>query len=269
MIPFICGVVKGCDELKYPDIKYKWDINNVHLTVVDTSVEVLDEMKVKLFSKFFKKMGIKHVSNETVSKMYYSGLNTLLKIIGATKNDLMNIFKDKSATRVYDNIRDGLKGVKIAALLGASGAFGYGIGSRKVEALMADIPDICCGRMNRDEMKIRILNVSGFSELTAEKVISNIDNAIYFIDEISKYVTFDLDTRVSDSLVGLKFCFSGFRSKELEQNITDRGGKTVTSVSKSTSGIIVNGSLTSSKVTKAVSCGVLVYTKEEFIKKFL
>ena len=270
VIPFICGVVKGCDKLKYPDVPYKWDTNEVHLNVVDPSSEVSSEMEIKLFSKFFNKMSIKHVSDETVSKMYYSGLNTLIKIIGASKDDLMNVagIKEKSATRIYDNIRIGLKGVKVSTLLGASGMFGYGIGVRRVEALMADIPDIC-GSNKRSDMKSRILNVSGFSELTAEKVFSNIDNAIYFIDEISKYATFASDTRVSDGLVGKIFCFSGFRSKELEQNITDRGGKTSTSVSKKTSGIIVIGDSTSGKVTKAVSLGVSVYTKEEFIKKFL
>ena len=90
-----------------------------------------------------------------------------------------------------------------------------------------------------------------------------------FIDQINEYVSFQTDTRISDTLVGKKFCFSGFRSKDLEQQIGDRGGKVVTSVSKKTSGLIVSNDENTTKVTKAVSCGVKIYTKEEFVKCFI
>ena len=105
----------------------------------------------------------------------------------------------------------------------------------------------------------------------ADKVVDNIDDAISFIDEVSKYVSFVDDTRVSDVFVGQKYVFSGFRSKELEKSIEDRGGKTVTSVSKKTSGIIVaNKDVKSTvKVDKAINLGVPVYTKDEFIEKFI
>ena len=39
------------------------------------------------------------------------------------------------------------------------------------------------------------------------------------------YVSFIDNTRVSDELVGKKFVFSGFRSKDLEKDIEDRGGE--------------------------------------------
>ena len=271
VIPFIVSVDEPCDKLKWPDVDYEWDDNEVHLNVVDASPEIIGNMRVKLFSKFFAKMGIKHVSKATVGKMYKAGFDTLLKIIGASKNDLLTVggFKEKSATRIYDNIKNGLKGVKAPELMGSCGVFGFGVGRKRVIALMTDIPDLLIAE--KEGLKDRVLGVEGFSEIMADKVIGNIDYAIQFIDEISKYVSFVNDTRVSDVLVGQKFCFSGFRSKELEVKIEDRGGKVVTSVSKKTSGIIVcnkSGQATG-KVAKAIELGVIVYTNEEFTKKFI
>ena len=76
---------------------------------------------------------------------------------------------------------------------------------------------------------------------------------------------------MSDVFVGKKYVFSGFRSQDLEKQINDRGGKNVTSVSKKTSGIIVASKSVkqTGKVEKAISLGVPVYTKDEFIEKFI
>jgi NAD-dependent DNA ligase len=272
VIPFIVNVVKVCKDFKWPtDMKYAWDDNKVHLNVLDASPDIIARMRVKLFAKFFAKMGIKHVSCATITKLYDNGFDTLLKIVSVNESDLIKIdgIQEKSAMRIVTNIKDGLKGISAPELLGASGVFGYGIGRKRVVSLMTDIPDILSA--SKKGLKKRILEVDGFSEIMAEKVFGNIDSAINFIDQISKYVSFETDTRVSDTLVGKKFCFSGFRSKDLEQQIIDRGGTTTTSVSKKTSGIIVANKSTApaGKVIKAIDCGVNVYTKEEFIKTFI
>jgi DNA ligase (NAD+) len=271
VIPFIVSVTERCDKLKWPDMKYKWDENEVHIKVVDASPEIICEMRVKLFAKFFTKMGIKHVSRATIKKIYTSGFDTLLKIISADEKDLIKIdgIQKRSASRIVTNIREGLKGIKAPELMAACGVFGYGIGRKRVIALMTDVPDLLS--RDRKDLKKRVLEVEGFSEIMADKVVYNIDYAVQFVDEISKYVSFVEDTRVSDTLVGLKYVFSGFRSKELEQQIEDRGGKIVTSVSKKTEAIIVSSKEDKStvKVTKAESLGVHVYTKDEFIENFI
>ena len=226
-------------------------------------------MRVKIFAKFFDNMNIKHISIQTVKKLYDNGFDTLLKILAMTEEDLVKIegIKQKSASRIVKNIHNGLQGIKAPELLGSCGVFGFGIGRKRIIALMNDIPDILSAP--KKGLKKRILEVDGFSEITAEKVINNIDYAIQFIDQITPYVSFEQNTRISDKFVGQKFCFSGFRSKELEKSIEDRGGKTVTSVSSKTSAIIImsRDGKQSGKISKANSLGIPVYTKEEFIKK--
>ena len=274
VIPFIVDVVFECDEkdLKFPDMKYVWDDNRVHLNIDwgEVSPKVVAHMRIKLFASFFEKMGIKHVSKQTVKKIYEGGFDSLLKIIGMSKKDLMKNakFKDKSASRIIDNIKNGLKGVNACDLLGSSGALGYGIGRKRVKALMTDIPDILIAE--KSGLKDRIIAVEGFNEITADKVIDHLDYAVEFIDEISKFVTFAEDTRVSNEMVGTKFVFSGFRSKDLEIEIQNRGGAITTSVSKKTTGLIVSNKSekTTGKATKAIECGVPIYTKEEFLAKY-
>lgn len=270
VIPYIVNVVEECEYIKWPEVKYEWDENKVHIIVAEESPEIIAIMRVKFFAKFFDKMGIKHVSDATVRKLYDNGFDTLLKIIGVNQKQLLKIdgIKEKSAERIVNNIRNGLKGVKVPELLGAASIFGFGIGRKRVIALMTDIPDLLIAKKG---LKQRILEVEGFSEIMAQKVYQNIDSAVDFVDEISKFVSFTEDTRVSDLLVGQKFVFSGFRNKELEQNIVDRGGKIISSVSKKTNVIIVNNKdgKQSTKVVKGESLGIKIYTKEEFIKKYI
>lgn len=275
VIPFIVDVITECNEedLNFPEMPYEWDDNKVHLNVIWDKIddETADFIKIKMFSSFFDKMGIKHVSEQTVKKIYNGGFNTLLKIVGMTKKELMENagFKDKSATRIIDNIKNGLQNINTIDLLGASGVLGYGIGRKKVKALMNDIPDLLVA--DKNDLKHRIMKVEGFSEITANKVVDRIDNAIEFIDEISKYVTFAENTRTSNVLVGKKFVFSGFRSRDLEVDIQNKGGVVSTSVSKKTTAVIVSNKNTekTGKVSKAVECNVPIYEKEEFIEKFL
>jgi len=271
VIPYIVDVIEECDELKWPDremFDFVWDDNRVHLKVTDAGSDIIATMRIKMFSKFFAKMGIKHVSQATVKKMYDHGIDTLLKIIAAKQDDLVEIegIQKKSAARIVTNIHNGLQEIKASELLGASGVFGFGVGRKRVIQLMTDIPDLLVA--DKEGLRERIMEVEGFSEIMASKVYNNIDIAVAFVDAISPYVSFQTDTRVSDVLVGKKFVFSGFRSKEMEQKIVDRGGKVTTSVSKKTSGLIVNSKNSgNSKEKKASKLGVPIYSREEFEKE--
>lgn len=270
VIPFIVSVEKQCDKLKWPDIEYNWDCNNVHIKVSKITEKVKLEMETKLIARFFEKMNIKNINIQTVIKFYKAGYNTIIKIISASENDFIKIdgIQKKLASKICQNIKEGLQNVKTSQLLSSAGVFGYGINNKKIESLMTDIPDILSA--SKDSLKERILDIEGFSEITANKIVENIDNAVNFIDEISSYVSFEDTNRVSNTLVGMKFCFSGFRNKILEQKIEERGGKTVSSVSKKTTALIVQNKndKNTTKVTKAITCNVPIYLKEEFTQLY-
>lgn len=271
VIPYIVSVVRSAKNPQMPSIPYVWDATHVNI-----SVKIYDDtMCVKLVSNFFSKLGIKHVSEATVSKMFTNGLDNLLKIVGASKQRLLEVpeFGEKSAERIYTNIHNGLQNVKIPIVLGASGVFGFGIGRKRMEMLFLDIPDLLKIYKTHSESKIKsmILNVEGFSDIIADKVVKNLKYADLFIQKLGKYATFQDEKRVSESMKGQKFVMTGFRSKELEENIASRGGKVTGSVSKNTTALIVakkEAKLTG-KAQKAQELNIPIYLKEDFIKQFI
>lgn len=266
VIPFITEVVKST-EAQMPNIPYKWN---------ETQVDIYTEeneniMCVKLVSSFFASLKIKHVSEATVSKMYNHGLDNVLKIVAATKEDFEKIegFGKRLAERTYDNIHEGLQNVSIPLLLGASGVFGMGMGTRKVESLFQAIPDILdiYKTISKEELVELVNNVEGFSDKTTSKIVENLPWADKFIDNIKPYIKLKIVFKLSNDLKDMKVVFSGFRDKNLEEIIKQRGGKVVTSVSKNTNTLVVaDKDSSSSKITKAIELGIDIYDKEEFLE---
>jgi DNA ligase (NAD+) len=272
VIPLIVDVVKQADKAQMPE-NYTWDKNHVNIMACnEEGNEVESTMCVKVISNFFSKLGIKHVSKATVSKMYQHGLNNILKILDASEETLLEIpeFKEKSAHRIYTNIHNGLKDVKIGTILGASGIFGFGIGVRRVEALLLDIPDLLdtYKDLSKQQLFEDVIKIGGFSVVMARNIVNNIENADILIKKLKKYITFKKETRVSSNMTGHKYVMSGFRDKKLEEDIAQRGGKVSSSVSKNITALIVKQKTDklTGKLAKAEQLGVPIYTVQEFLK---
>jgi NAD-dependent DNA ligase len=271
VIPYIVEVIKQATEPDMPsDIFYKW--NNTGVDIY--TEEYGDVMCIKLISSFFKSLGIKHVNEATVKKMYDNGFNSLLKIIAATKVELKNIdsFGDRLAERTYTNIHEGLQNISISVVLGASGVFGFGLGKKKIDTLMISIPNILTLYKNitSEELLERIMMVEGFSDKSAQKIVDNIIWADKLIESLKNFATFKNTNQLSNNLNGMKFVFSGFRDKKLEENVVERGGKITTTVSRNTTGLIVlDKKENTEKIKKAKDLGIEIYTKEEFKSKYI
>lgn len=270
VIPYIAKVVKGA-KAQFPDTEYVWDKNNVFIY----ATEFDNSICVRLISNFFSSLGIKFVSEETVRKMFENGLNDLFKILKASKDRLQQIptIQEASASRIYDNIHNGLKNVKKTSLIGASGVLGYGIGTRKVEDLFLAIPNILelYKTIDKSEMKRRINSIQGFSDITTNKIVKNLKYADKFIEKMSKYATFKESKKISSSLNGEKIVMTGFRDASLKEEIEARGGKVMSSVSGNTTIVITKQKTEklTGKLEKAQELGTKIYDKEKFIKKYL
>jgi DNA ligase (NAD+) len=271
VIPYIVEVEIQADEPLMPGVEYIWDKNHVNISVKKYD----DTMCVKLIAGFFAKLNIKHVSEATISKMFANGLDNLIKIISADKKRFLQVpeFQEKSAERIYTNIHNGLQNIKISTVLGASGVLGFGIGSKRMDALLLDIPDILTTYKKKSIQKMRdeIMTVPGFSYITADKIVKNLKYADLLIQKLSKYATFQSEKRVSEGLKGHKIVMTGFRDKKLEEDIAQRGGKVVGSVSKNTTILVVGkkeGKLTG-KLQKASDLGIPIYEKAEFISRYI
>ena len=271
MIPFIVEVKKSTTA-DFPDEKYRWN---------ETKVDIIAESdensisKIKQIASFFSDLKIKFVSVSTIERMFESGYDTLPKILSASIKDFEKIdrFGEKMSERTYINIHEGLKNVSIPLLIGSASCFGFGIGKRKVKKLFEDIPDLLelYGVKSSRELEQIILNVDGFSDLSATKIIENIPKAIEFIESISPYITlYKKEEKENNNLDGQKIVMSGFRDSDLSNNIEKRSGSIMSSVSKNTTILIVkDNTKETSKIIQARALGISIFSKEEFIDKYI
>jgi NAD-dependent DNA ligase len=274
VIPFIVEVKKSTTA-EFPEEEYKWNETKVDIIAEsdDNSIS-----KIKQIASFFSDLKIKYVSVSTIERMFESGYDTLPKILSASIKDFEKIdrFGEKMAERTYNNIHEGLTNINIPLLLGSASCFGFGIGKRKVKKLFEEIPDLLelYNIKTSNELEKMILNVEGFSDLSANKIIENIPNAKMFIDSILPYVTLtkteENNQHFSNNLEGQKIVMSGFRDSELSTNIEKRQGSIMSSVSKNTTILIVkDSSKETSKILQAKSLGISIYSKDEFMKKYI
>ncbi len=216
--------------------------------------------------------------------------------------------ENKLATKLYESIRKGTTNVPIHQLVGASGTLGFGMGVKKMKALFEGFPNILKvyeeiydeknDKESLDklsELTKSITEIEGFSDKTALQVTSNLDKTLIFMKEVLPYITIEeLKEETEDEIIvvrkkssrntspvqspkvkidnkplkDMKICFSGFRDKDLEKEIDNKGGKVTTSVSKNTKYLIVKSlDDVSSKINDAKKLGIEIFEKEDFVIK--
>lgn len=285
VIPYIVDIIRETTP-EMPEINYEWNSTNIDIIIPSRVVEegrennILKEADIKLITYIFSNLNIKFVGISTVTKLYNANLNTFIKIISADKNRLLEIFPEKSATRIYNNIKNGLKTNSFIDILSASGIFGSCVGFKKVKLLLENIPNLfeIYKTLSTDEMIALIINIEGFSNITAIKIVYKLREAEKFLIELTPFITLvQTNDHLTVSLatktcMNLKIVFSGFRNKQLEESIIANGGTILNSISKNTSVLVVknnpNGEI-SCKLTKALNLGILVIEESEFITKYL
>ena len=269
VIPFILSVIKPAKNPDMPDISYKWNENNVDIIVEEDEKNISD---IKLISSFFSGMNIKNISDATVEKIYNQGYTSLISIFRASKEDFEEIdgFQKKLAEKIYNNIHNGLQNTTAELLLGSSCIFGEGIGKRKLKILFDNFPDILECDLDTKDIKKRIIEIEGYSEKTADKIIHRLDDARKLIKDIKPFISYKNEIIVSDKLNEMTVLFSGFRNDELEKKIINNGGKIITGVSKNLKILIVKDKTSSStKIEKAKKMNIEILLENEFVKKYL
>lgn len=270
VIPYIVEVVTQSNEPDMPDLLWKWNETHVDIIAEDGG----DTMNIKLIASFFAKLGVKHLGEKSVEKMYHSGLDTILKIVSSSKERISQVdgFGDKGSERIYDGIRKELKNLHIPTVLGAAAIFGFGIAEKKIDKLFIDLPNILNDykKMSNEELYNNIMKVEGFSNKTVECIINNIENADKFIISLGEFVSYKQKVIVSNNMKDMKVVFSGFRDSDLENNVVSKGGKMVSSISSNTSILVVNNlDSVTSKIKKAQDIGIEILEKQEFIYKYV
>lgn len=262
VIPYIVSVSKSV-EPSFPEELWEWKTDSeVDIVPIEINQE---ELCLKIFKDFFVTFGIQFVSDATIKKIQEAGFDTILKILEAKKTDFQKITGDKSGEKIYNNIHNGLKDITLAQLMTSSSLF-EGVALKKFESLLEEIPDLLA--LEGDKLYKKILDVRGFSDITAKKIVKSLPNFILFMNEINPFITFKKEKpKKKEGGLAIKVVFSGFRDKDLEERIVSMGGEVTSAVSKKTTHLVVKDKNESSgKIEKAKALGIPVMERDEFEK---
>ena len=265
VIPKILEVLECCNEPDLPDVPCSWNDTKVDL-IADTTDDLT---RIKVICNFLDKLGCKHVGEKSIAKLYNAGYTTISDVLGADVESMSKLdrFGDKLATRTYDCIHTAVYEATTTDLIGSSGVLGFGFGKKKVIALMKDVPDLL--NIGDDDLVDRISVVKGFSRESAEIIAGKIDEVKRFLRDIDSHISHKhVDDTKEKSDTGLSIVFSGFRDRDLEMLLVERGCVVGNSVTKTTDFVVVaNDDFTSStKTKKGEKLGVEIITKARLIQ---
>ena len=289
VIPYILEVVTPSNEPLLPTIKYRWSESGYDIIATNISGNIGYKIGIKRATHFFKTLKVKWLSEGIIAKMYYGGFNSVFKILEADPDELEEIdgIGSKLIKKVYGEITKKINNVKMHVLMAASLQFDMGIGVKKLKCVTDKYPDIMT--MNDKNLHNKLMELTGFSEITTDQFIDNFDNFKKFYKKLKSIKTIDIshleekkdkkekdkkDKKEKDKkfieLDGKKIVFTGFRDDDLQDFIINNGGNVSTTVSKNTDLVIFVNKKgeKSSKLSKAEDLGVKLIEKEKFIKQY-
>ena len=280
IIPKIISVVKGSNP-EMPDVKYHWNKNNVEISIEN---ETEDKQKQKLLCEL-KSNNIKFFNQKAADKLVDNGIYDICSIIGE-EDLIIKLFGKVMGAKMIKSLKDNLMLSGIEELMVGSGIFGRGIGIKKLMlANKIDIRDwdekrlIEIKGLGKENVKLLVdgkeMFIKYYSALKNKCELNGIKIAELIKESGNENISEDNKDNINDcdnkqKLLNMKIVFTGFRNKELENEIIKNGGLIVNSVSGKTNILIVDKlESNSSKINKAKQLKVDIVTEEQFRKKYL
>ena len=245
-----------------------WNENHIELCCTNPSCPGVQLAKIIFF---YLTCGAENMGEETLSKIFNAGFTSIPAILNVTFNDLIKIegFGDSISNIILENNRKIMQGVDLATLMQASDCF-KGIGKIKAQKILDEMDDedlcsFCQGWYINHEPDVQSEDFKN-CPITVQNLLLGYFPFMAFLEETKIPYKLSPKTAVLEGKCkGLSICVSGFRDSNLEEVITNEGGKIVSGVSKKTTHLVVKDkSANSSKMSKAKLLGIPILSIEEF-----
>ena len=278
VIPHIMAVIEPAEKAKMPDVAYKW--NDTHVDIILEDAEKDDTVIEKNIIGFFKGLEVDGLGPGNVKKIIAAGYTSVPQIIGMSEDDFLKVdgFKKKMAEKVYTSIRNKIEKASLIKLMAVSNLFGRGFGERRIEPILVKYPDIVTSEISDEEKIANIKSIRGMEKKTAERFVQNIPKFLEFV-KVAK-----LEDKLNETMLGLQqqptidetnplyeksIVITGFRNKELSEELKSLGVRESSAVSKNTFAVIVKDKdEDTGKIAAAKQKNIPIYTSLEFKDKF-
>lgn len=276
-IPHILETIKPAKVigLPKPDQWGGWHWNSTKTDIIINEGAVLDEHEIERIKTFFGKLNVEKFSEGLITAFYNAGLKTIPDILHVTKADILKKVPRQGNTSAQNIITEFNKlkdpGVRLPDLMVASGCFGRGLASTKIDQLYAEYGDNLISGwrgMRLDDIANSIADLHGFSYATGKQFALGIKSYIDFYNSVKDVIYVrKAEKAKSGGLSGQTVTFSGMRNKMLKDAIINEGGSYSDNFTRKTT-ILVTNTTDSEKAKKAAKSGVKIMTFESFKKTF-
>ena len=265
VIPDIVKIVKKAKYADMPDTDYEWNETEMDIFSVDKDDD--ETCKLKLISDFFKTIKVDGLGPGIVKKIYDDGYTEIEEILHITEDDLLDIegFQETLARKIVKNMKSAIKSANLIDLMNASNVFGRGLGKKKLEVLFSNIPNLM-ERQSNNSLVYDIMEVDGFSDITAKQFVNNFDEFKTFMKKLD-IKTPNLKEYVKKGEIKRNIVFTGFRNNDLEKMLEKNKIGVNNSINANTFLVIKkDNNTTSSKLKDAENKKIKVITIDTFLK---
>jgi NAD-dependent DNA ligase len=273
VIPYIRNVIVPADEPKMPSVPFKW--NDTHVDIMLEDLESDETVREKVVTGFFRGIGVEGLSTGNIKRMMEAGYDSVPKILKMEISDLLQVegFKEKTASKLYNGIRDKIDAASLTTIMSASNMFGRGFSEKKIELIMESYPNVLLSTETNAQKIAKISAIKGMANKSAEAFVERIPEFINFVKDaglVNKLAHEKKDVDQSHPLFGKSIVMTGFRDTALQEKLKDVGAKLGSSVSSKTFVVLVKDKEEdTSKANEARKVGVPLMTPQEFVIKYL
>lgn len=275
VIPYIRKVIIPAEEAKMPSVPFKW--NDTHIDIMLEDIESDITVREKNITGFFRGIGVEGLSSGNIKRIMEAGYDSVPKILRMSIPDFLKVegFKEKTATKLFNGIKERIDAANILTLMSASNVFGRGFSEKKIELIMSSYPNVLVSNESKSQKIAKVSKIKGMATKTAEAFVERIPEFIKFIQEAGllaklqeKIPEKEVDT--SHPLFEKSIVMTGFRDAELQEQLKNVGAKLGTSVSSKIFAVLVKDKDDSTgKALEATKLGIPLFTPDEFKAKYL
>ena len=277
VIPYIRKVIIPADQGKMPLVPFKWNDTNVDIMLEDLLSD--ETVREKNITGFFRGIGVEGLSTGNIKRIMEAGYISIPAILKMEIVDFLKVegFKEKTATKLYNGIKDKIDEASLIIIMSASNIFGRGFSEKKIEVIIESYPTVLLSQETDLQKISKISEIKGMATKSAEAFVERIPDFINFIKEaklVKKLATKEEITKKQLDKSHILYCKSivmtGFRDTVLQEKLKEIGANHSSSVSSKTFVVLVKDKdEDTSKANEARKLGVPLMTLQEFLSKYL